>query len=104
MFVARVAVHFRDIGQIIPFFNRFMRYFSGVFYSPVKFFGNMPFVMAFFTFNPVYDYMEMARAALIPGYQVSMLVVWSGIAWSVGCFLIGCLFFWAAEERYGRTD
>jgi teichoic acid transport system permease protein len=25
-------------------------------------------------------------------------------AWAVGLLVIGVFFFWAAEERYGRTD
>ena len=103
MFVARVAVHFRDIGQIIPFGNRFMRYFSGVFYNPAAFLGGMPLAITLFNLNPVYDLLELARFALIPGYEVSRFIVVSAISWSIGSFLLGGLFFWAAEERYGRA-
>lgn len=101
---ARIATHFRDITQIIPFANRFMRYFSGVFYNPIVFVGHMPIVMAFFTFNPVYEFMELARAVLIPGYEVSRVVIVSAIIWSLGSFILGGIFFWLAEERYGRVD
>jgi|SRR5690625_869805 len=101
---ARVATHFRDITQIIPFANRFMRYFSGVFYNPAVFVGHMPLVMAFFTFNPVYDFMELTRWVLIPGYEITATIVISAVVWSLGTFVLGGIFFWLAEERYGRVD
>ena len=103
LFFARVAVHFRDISQIIPFINRVMRYFSGVFFSPLAFVGSMPLVMAFFTLNPVYVLLELARYALIPNYEVSVAIVISALVWSIGGFIAGSLFFWAAEEKYGRS-
>ena len=103
MFFARVAVHFRDINQVIPFVNRVMRYFSGVFFSPLAFVGSMPLVMAFFTLNPVYALLELARYALIPNYEVSTALVISALLWSIGGFIAGSLFFWAAEEKYGRS-
>ena len=103
LFFARVAVHFRDISQIIPFINRVMRYFSGVFFSPLAFVGSMPLVMAFFTLNPVYALLELARYALIPNYEVSVAIVISALVWSIGGFIAGSLFFWAAEEKYGRS-
>lgn len=101
---ARIATHFRDITQIIPFANRFMRYFSGVFYHPAVFVGHMPVVMALFVLNPVYDFMELARWALIPDYVITQAVVVSGIVWALATFVLGGMFFWAAEERYGRVD
>lgn len=103
MFVARIAVHFRDVGQIIPFFNRFMRYFSGIFFSPLAFVGSMPFIMAFFVLNPVYALLEQVRYVLIPDYKVSTVLVISAAVWSIGSFIFGSLFFWSAEEQYGRA-
>lgn len=102
--VARIATHFRDITQIIPFMNRIMRYFSGVFYHPAVFVGHLPLVMALFVLNPVFDFMELARWALIPDYAISQAVVISGVVWAFATFVLGGIFFWAAEERYGRVD
>lgn len=104
LFCARVAVHFRDVTQLVPFTNRLMRYFSGVFYSPATFVGGFPIIMALFSFNPVYDYMEMARYALIPGYEVGADIIWSGLGWAVLGVVAAAVFFWRAEERYGRVD
>lgn len=101
---ARVATHFRDITQIIPFANRFMRYFSGVFYNPLTFVGHMPWLVALFVANPVYAFMELARWALISGYAVSTSIVVSAVAWALGAFVLGGIYFWAGEERYGRVD
>lgn len=104
LLVARIAVHFRDIGQIIPFTNRFLRYFSGVFYAPAAFVGSMPLAMLFFEVNPVYDLLELARLALIPGYGISTTVAVGAVAWPLVTFVAGCLFFWSAEELYGRVS
>lgn len=104
MFLARLTVHFRDLSQIIPFVNRFARYFSGVFYSPAKFVGAASPFMIIFSFNPLYDYMEMARAAIMPGYSVDTVTILAGIGWAFVGFIGGGIYFWAAEERYGRAD
>lgn len=104
LLVARVAVHFRDIGQIIPFTNRFLRYFSGVFYAPAAFVGHLPLVMLFFEINPVYDLLELARFALIPDYSISLTIAVGSVAWPLVTFAAGCLFFWSAEELYGRVS
>lgn len=106
MFVARVTVHFRDLSQVIPFVNRFARYFSGVLYGPERFIPSVipaGFIF-FFTLNPLYDYMQIARGALVPGYDVDMTTLLVGAAWAIVSFVGGGLYFWAAEERYGRTD
>lgn len=101
---ARFATHFNDITQIIPFANRFMRYFSGVFYNPLVFIGHIPWLIALFVANPVYAFMELTRWTLIQGYVVSPTVVLSAIAWGLGVFILGFIYFWAGEERYGRVD
>lgn len=104
LLVARIAVHFRDIGQIIPFTNRFLRYFSGVFYAPAAFVGHLPLLMLFFELNPVYDLLELARFALIPNYHISLIVAMGSVVWPLVTFVAGCLFFWSAEELYGRVS
>lgn len=104
LLVARIAVHFRDIGQIIPFTNRFLRYFSGVFYVPAAFVGHLPILMLFFEVNPVYDLLELARFALIPDYSISLTIAIGSVAWPVAIFTVGSLFFWSAEELYGRVS
>lgn len=100
--MARIAVTFRDIGQIIPFTTRFLRYFSGVFYNPAAFLAGMPIAMLMFELNPIYNFLEMVRYALIPGYQISLILVINGVVWSFGMLVLGVLVFWSSEEQYGR--
>jgi len=104
LIMARIAVSFRDIGQIIPFSNRFMRYFSGVFYDPAMFLAALPAAMFLFTINPVYNFLEFTRYALIPDYQLSGAMVVSGIGWTLAVVILGGLFFWRSEEQYGRIS
>ena len=104
LIMARIAVSFRDIGQIIPFSNRFMRYFSGVFYDPAVFLAGFPAAMFLFTINPVYNFLEFVRYALIPNYQLDITMVVSGITWTLVTIILGGLFFWRSEEHYGRIS
>lgn len=104
LIMARIAVSFRDIGQMIPFSNRFMRYFSGVFYDPAVFLAAMPAAMFLFTINPVYNFLEFTRYALIPGYQLDGAMVISGLVWTIAVVVLGGLFFWRSEEHYGRIS
>jgi teichoic acid transport system permease protein len=55
-------------------------------------------------FNPIYDFIELARGALVNGYQMTPFLWWACICWSIGLLILGLVFFWKVEERYGRED
>jgi teichoic acid transport system permease protein len=55
--------------------------------------------------NPAAVYMDLMRFALIDGYGASNLPphVWAiAVFWAVVTSLGGFVYFWKAEERYGR--
>lgn len=102
LFAARLTVHVRDLTQVLPFVSRILFYTSGVLFDVSKIFDRWPWVVQVYDFHPVYQVLQMARAALL-GNQAYDPMYWAYFsAWSILAFITGLLFFWVAEERYGR--
>jgi teichoic acid transport system permease protein len=53
--------------------------------------------------NPVSVYLTLGRAAMVTGYSADSTLWIAGSAWALGTLLVGFVFFWRAEERYGRV-
>ena len=50
--------------------------------------------------NPAYKFLSALRSCVVYD-TVPSWSLWGGIvAWSVGLFLFGFIFFWQAEEKY----
>jgi teichoic acid transport system permease protein len=99
---ARLTVHFRDLTQIIPFVTRIMFYTTGVFFSVEAVLVNHPVLLTLVRLVPVHDYIAIIRAAVIEG-QVDNPIYWIvGAVGGVVFLIFGFIFFWLAEERYGR--
>jgi teichoic acid transport system permease protein len=106
LITARLTVHFRDLTQLLPFASRFFFYTSGVFFSVDRRFGDNDTVMAIADAQPIFEFMSLARSIMLTGQDYVIkneYWLYTG-AWAVGLLVIGVFFFWAAEERYGRTD
>jgi teichoic acid transport system permease protein len=54
-------------------------------------------------YNPIHLYMAIARAGMIDGYSVDLTDWLVAAAWAVGILAFGTVFFWLAEEKYGRN-
>jgi len=118
MITARAAVHWRDLNNFIPFLTRFFFYTTGIFFSVEKRFGpkpatssqpatdGHPIIMRISDFQPIHEFLSLARSALLqgPGYGMNLHYWAYATAWSFGIFAFGVWFFWRAEERYGRVD
>lgn len=104
---ARLAVHMPDLTNLLPFITRFFFYTSGIFFSFDMRFADSPNLLKIVEYQPVYAFLSLGRELMLdsdPLYDVRMQL-WPIIAgWSVAVFLVGIVFFWAAEERYGRVD
>lgn len=99
---ARLTVHVADLSQLLPFISRLLFYMSGVLFSVDRILANQPVLLALFDFYPLYQILRIARHHLIgaPGYPP---FYWGLlVASSVLTFVVGAVFFWRAEERYGR--
>lgn len=109
---ARLSVHWRDLNQFIPFLTRFMFYTTGIFFSVQERFGpdsrggGTEWVVTISNWQPVHEFISLARSCLLEGPHYTMRNdFWIGAAaWSIGIFVVGVWFFWRAEERYGRVD
>ena len=106
LITARLTVHFRDLTQLLPFVSRFFFYTSGVFFSVDRRFGDNETVMRIADAQPIFEFMSLARGVMLTGrdYVIKPEYWLYTSAWAFAVLLIGIVFFWAAEERYGRTD
>jgi teichoic acid transport system permease protein len=60
-------------------------------------------------YNPVHIFIQLVRHGLLDmsaeekASELSIVTMWGmGALWGVGLMLVGFLYFWRAEERYGR--
>ncbi|MEW2625381.1 ABC transporter permease [Streptomyces sp. NPDC048106] len=106
MIVARMGAKTPDMAQLMPFVLRTWMYTSGVMFSISKMMADRPeWAVRLLQVNPTAVYMDLMRFALIDGYGASNLPphVWAiAVFWAVVVFAGGFVYFWKAEERYGR--
>jgi len=101
MIAARLTVHLRDVAQLLPFITRILFYSSGVLFNVQTIFQAHPWVIRVYDFHPLYQVIQLARSALM-GINVDPMYWLYLSIWSIAILAIGLVFFWAAEERYGR--
>ncbi|SEM73066.1 ABC transporter permease [Streptacidiphilus jiangxiensis] len=106
MFMARIGAKTSDMAQLMPFIIRTWMYLSGVFWSVSSVAAKLPHVAgALIQANPALIYIELMRYSLMDSVPASSLPhhVWiMAVAWAVVGGLGGYVFFWKAEEEYGR--
>jgi teichoic acid transport system permease protein len=108
MVVARLGSRTPDVAQLVPFVVRIWMYISGVMWSVDKLAGHgrVPHVVyVALRCNPPAVYIDLMRYALIDSFTGSELPphVWAlAVGWAVVFGAGGLVFFWRAEERYGR--
>ncbi|SOE07750.1 teichoic acid transport system permease protein [Streptomyces sp. Ag109_G2-15] len=106
LIVARMGAKTPDLAQLMPFILRTWMYTSGVMFSINKMMeGRSELAVRLLQVNPAAVYMDLMRFALIDGYDASNLPphVWAiALFWAVVVFAGGFVYFWKAEERYGR--
>ncbi|PBC71501.1 teichoic acid transport system permease protein [Streptomyces sp. TLI_235] len=105
--MARVGAKTSDMAQLMPFILRTWMYLSGVFYSIENNIKSWPkWIQVLADVNPAAVYMDLIRFAFDPsaGNRASLPPhVWAvAIGWALVAFVIGFVFFWKAEEEYGR--
>ncbi|MFJ7996025.1 ABC transporter permease [Streptomyces sp. NPDC096310] len=106
LIMARLGSKTPDLAQLMPFVMRTWMYASGVMFSiPIMLKGKPGWIADVLQYNPAAIYMDLVRFALIDGYGSENLPahVWLvALAWSVLLGVVGFVYFWKAEERYGR--
>ncbi|MFJ4517674.1 ABC transporter permease [Streptomyces sp. NPDC088816] len=106
LIVARMGAKTPDLAQLMPFVMRTWMYASGVMFSIDRMLAGRPeWVIRLLQYNPAAIYMDLMRFALVDDYGSSHLPphVWvAALGWAVLVFVGGFVYFWKAEERYGR--
>ncbi|MET9652763.1 ABC transporter permease [Streptomyces sp. NPDC006460] len=106
--LARLAARTPDIAQLMPFLLRTWMYVSGVMWSlpHLAASGRLPQgLITALEANPAALYIDLMRCALVGGFTADRLppYAWAtGPAWAVAAFAGGFVYFWKAEESYGR--
>ncbi|MFF1306649.1 ABC transporter permease [Streptomyces sp. NPDC058307] len=109
MIMARMGAKTPDIAQLMPFVLRTWMYVSGVMWSIDKLAKGhhdwpswmVPVLQA----NPAAVYIDLMRYALIDSFHASQLPhhVWAlAVGWALVAGVGGFIYFWKAEETYGR--
>lgn len=99
---ARLTVHISDLSKLIPFLTRITFYVSGIFFHVDQVLAGHPNLLTLAHWNPVYDYIQLARGVLVVGYELNPDLWLPAITWAVVLLFFGFIFFWRAEDRYGR--
>ncbi|MGW1376588.1 ABC transporter permease [Streptomyces sp. NPDC002446] len=108
MAMARMGARTPDLAQLMPFIMRTWMYASGVMFSiSVVLKGkDLPkIVELLLTANPAAVYIDLMRFALIDSFTSKQLPphIWAFAGgWALLAGVIGFVYFWKAEERYGR--
>ncbi|WP_435213904.1 ABC transporter permease [Streptomyces sp. bgisy034] len=109
MVMARMGAKTPDIAQLMPFVLRTWMYASGVMFSISHVTsghkGLPSWVPELLQLNPAAVYIDLMRFALIDSFHASQLPphVWAvATGWALLAGVGGFIYFWKAEERYGR--
>ncbi|MFF3610157.1 ABC transporter permease [Streptomyces sp. NPDC002580] len=108
MVMARMGARTPDIAQLMPFLLRTWMYVSGVMWSIDKVLSNnhLPhWAMVLLECNPAAVYIDLMRFALIDSFHAGQLPphVWAlAVGWALVAGVGGFIYFWKAEETYGR--
>jgi teichoic acid transport system permease protein len=101
---ARLTVHIQDLTKVIPFIVRIVFYTSGIFFNMEHVLKNYPIALEIEKYNPVYVFVSLARGLGVTGYSTTPFMWWAAVGWAFVTLALGIVFFWKAEERYGRED
>jgi teichoic acid transport system permease protein len=106
LIVARLGSKMTDLAQLMPFLLRTWMYMSGVMYSISKLTATAPpAVRIFLDVNPAAIYIDLMRFSLIDSVTSAQMPnhVWAlAVVWAVLVGVGGYIYFWKAEESYGR--
>ena len=102
LILARVISKVNDVVHLLSFALRALMYASAVFYSYERFIDH-PVLLQIVQLNPLFNVLDIVRDCLLYA-QVPDWQSWAILAsWAFGALAIGAVYFWRAEETYGRS-
>ncbi|MGN6125927.1 MAG: ABC transporter permease [Humibacter sp.] len=104
MFFSRLGARAPDIANVVPFFLSLGRFASGATFWIAGLTGEHSWFRPLLLLQPVQIYLELFRGVFGIEPLIPMTFgVWAlAIVYAIGGLAIGFLFFWGAEETYGR--
>jgi teichoic acid transport system permease protein len=103
MIVARLAFHFRDIQQFLPYLLRMWLYLSGIFYTLAfveQRLEAISWLASLFEWNPAYAFAALTRGALLTDHYVRSTEILVAATWTVTLLVGGFFFFRGREIEY----
>lgn len=101
---ARITVHIRDFTNILPLIGRVLFFTSGVLFSVDRILNHWPWMVTAFDYHPLYQTLQIARAMIMDNAVYEPRAWWVVGIWAFATLAFGLVYFWKAEERYGRAD
>lgn len=101
---ARITVHVRDFTNLLPLIGRVLFYTSGVLFSVDRLLGPWPWMITVFEYHPIYQTLTLARSLIMDSVPYEPRAWFVIAAWAIGTLIFGLIYFWKAEERYGRVN
>lgn len=99
--LARMVDWLPDIAHLLNFATRVWLYLSAVFFS-VDRFADHPTLMRLMELNPMFCVLDIARDSLLYA-ELADPKRWLVLGgWTALFLVVGIVYFWQAEERYGR--
>ncbi|GAA2516128.1 ABC transporter permease [Rarobacter incanus] len=101
--VARWVAFIPDLARLVPFCLRLVMYGSGAIFPVMHYFSN-PTIVAILKYQPVAVLLELVRQVTLNEPTIPFewsLWLW-GVGWAAAAMVIGLIYFWRAEARYGR--
>lgn len=106
LIAARIVAATPDFMQIIQFLMRFAMYASGVVFPVTHYVRdwNMPWLTAILEYQPIALGLDLSRQAVLaePSIPLDPLKWLLALVFGIVLLVAGFIFFWMAEERYGR--
>ncbi|MGD9483241.1 ABC transporter permease [Streptomyces sp. TRM70308] len=107
MIFARLGAGTPDLAQLMPFVLRTWMYASGVMFPLHAMLAEKvpPWAIDLVAANPAAVFMDLMRFALIDDYTYADIAPYPwllGLGWALVAGVFGFVYFWKAEERYGR--
>ncbi len=104
LIVARLSVHARDVQQFIPILNRVLLYISGIFFNIDGALEGMPWGLWVVHLIPTYDVIAISREVLLESYTAPAIAWVAAPLWALVTIVVGVVYFWQAEARYGLSE
>ncbi|TBT83375.1 ABC transporter [Propioniciclava sinopodophylli] len=102
LIVARWGALIPDVRQLLSYVVRFLMFTSAVMIPIDRFAEALPWSRPILEANPIYIILTMYRDALLYSTMPDTMHWATLTAWALVLSVVGMVYFWAAEVKYGR--